>query len=89
MLQDATTSTEGGATNDSVWACLPDGDDSDVLSDGCVRVLNSLDGVGEWTGIEFLADGKSFLINHQHRTQDGRDVAETTDMLRVTGLAVN
>ena len=89
VLQDATTSTEGGATNDSVWACLPDGADSDVLSDGCVRVLNSLDGVGEWTGIEFLADGKSFLINHQHRSQDGRDVPETTDMLRISGLAVN
>jgi len=60
-----------------------------VLSDGCVRVLNSLDGAGEWTGIEFLADGKSFFINHQHRTQDGRDVPETTDMLLVSGLTVN
>lgn len=89
ILQDATTSTEGGATNDSTWACLPDGSDADVLSDGCVRVLNSFDGVGEWTGIEFLADGKSFFINHQHRTQDGRDLPATTDMLLISGLTVN
>jgi len=39
--------------------------------------------------IQFLGDGKSFLINHQHRTQDGRAVPETTDMLQVRGLAVN
>jgi secreted PhoX family phosphatase len=89
VLQDASTTTEGGATNDSVWACLPDGADADILSDGCVRVLNSLDAGAEWTGIQFLADGKSFLIDHQHRTQDGRAVPETTDMLRVSGLAVN
>jgi len=88
VLMDATTTAEGGTTNDSVWACLPDGADLDVLSDGCVRVLNSLDGVGEWSGIEFLGDGKSFLINHQHRTQDGRAVPETTDMLWVSGLAL-
>ena len=88
ILMDATTTAEGGTTNDSVWACLPDGSDLDVLSDGCVRVLNSLDGVGEWSGIEFLGDGKSFLINHQHRTQDGRAVPETTDMLEVSGLSL-
>lgn len=88
VLQDATTTAEGGPTNDSVWACLPDGADTDVLSDGCLRILNSLDGVGEWTGITFIADGKSFLINHQHRTQDGRAAPETTDMLLVTGLQV-
>jgi hypothetical protein len=89
VLQDASTTVEAGATNDAVWACLPDGADADILSDGCVRVLNSLDGNAEWTGIQFLGDGKSFLIDHQHRTQDGRAVPETTDMLRVSGLAVN
>ena len=89
VLMDASTAAEGGTTNDSVWACLPDGADTDLLSDGCVRVLNSLDGAAEWTGIQFLGDGKSFLINHQHRTQDGRAEPETTDMLQVSGLSVN
>lgn len=89
LLQDATTSTtEGGTTNDSAWACLPDGADIDILSDGCVRVLNSLDGFAEWSGIKFLADGKSFYINHMHRTQDGRAIPETTDLLRVSGLSI-
>ena len=74
--------------NNDLWSCLEDGKDDGFLSDGCVRVLNSLDGVGEWSGIEFLGDGKSFLINHQHRTQDGRAVPETTDMLWVSGLAL-
>lgn len=89
VLMDAATSTEAqGFTNDAVFACLPDGADRDTLSDGCVRVLNSLDGDAEWTGLQFLADGRSFLINHQHRTQDGRAVPGTTDMLRVSGLTV-
>jgi hypothetical protein len=89
ILMDATTSAKDPSrTNDQVWACLPDGEDPDTLSDGCVRVLNSLDGRAEWTGIQFLADGKSFLINHMHRTQHGRAVEGTTDMLRVSGFDV-
>ncbi len=89
ILQDATTSAEDpNRTNDAVWACLPDGSDPDVLSDGCVRVMNLRDGEAEFTGIEFLADGRSFLIHLQHRTQDGRAVPGTTDQLLVTGFAV-
>jgi len=61
---DATTSAEDpDFTNDDVWACLLDGDDSDTLSDGCVRVMTLKDGNAEFTGIQFLADGKSFLIH--------------------------
>jgi hypothetical protein len=86
---DATTSSEDPAfTNDQVWACLPDGADADTLSDGCVRVMNLKDGQAEFSGITFLADGKSFLIHLQHRTQDGRAIAGTTDQLLVTGLVV-
>jgi secreted PhoX family phosphatase len=84
---DATTSAEDtNRTNDQVWACLPDGSDPDVLSDGCVRVMNLKDGEAEFTGIEFLGDGKSFLIHLQHRTQEGRAVDGTTDEILVTGL---
>ena len=64
VLMDATTSAEDpDFTNDDVWACLLDGDDSDTLSDGCVRVMTLKDGNAEFTGIQFLADGKSFLIH--------------------------
>jgi secreted PhoX family phosphatase len=84
---DATTSAENPAfTNDDVWACLPDGDDSDTLSDGCVRVMSLLDGAAEFTGITFLGDGTRFLIHVQHRTQDGRAVPHTTDEILVSGL---
>jgi secreted PhoX family phosphatase len=89
VLMDATTSAEDPEfTNDDVWACLPDGDDSDTLSDGCVRVMTLKDGNAEFTGIQFLADGTSFLIHLQHRTQDGRAVPHTTDMLLVSGLRI-
>jgi len=87
---DATTSAEDpNRTNDSVWACLPDGTDPDILSDGCVRVMTLKDGAAEFTGIEFLGDGRSFLIHLQHRDQSGRAVPETTDEILVTGLAVH
>jgi secreted PhoX family phosphatase len=87
VLMDATTSAEDPAfANDDVWACLPDGADSDTLSDGCVRVMTLKDGNAEFTGIEFLADGRSFLINLQHRTQVGRAVQHTADMVLVSGF---
>jgi uncharacterized protein DUF839 len=90
VLMDATTSAENPAfTNDDVWACLPDGADDDTLSDGCVRVMTLKDGAAEFTGIQFLGDGKSFLIHTQHRTQDGRAVPGTTDELLVSGLRVH
>src|SRR5262245_50316119 len=89
VLMDATTSAEDpNFTNDDVWACLPDGEDIDTLSDGCVRVMTLKDGNAEFTGIQFLADGKSFLIHLQHRTQEGRAVPHTTDMILVSGLRI-
>jgi hypothetical protein len=88
IAMDATTSFDDPArSNDSVWACLPDGADPDILTDGCLRVMNLKDAEGEFTGIEFLADGRSFLINLSHRTQAGRPIADTADMLLVSGLS--
>jgi len=90
VLMDASTSAENPAFgNDDVWACLPDGADSDELSDGCVRVMTLKDGNAEFTGIQFLGDGKSFLIHLQHRTQEGRAVPGTTDELLVSGLKIH
>jgi hypothetical protein len=89
LLMDAATSVEDPKwTNDQIWACLPDGADPDLQSDGCVRVANLRDGDAEFSGIQFLADGKSFLVHLQHRTQVGRAVQGTTDEIRVSGLAV-
>jgi hypothetical protein len=89
LLMDASTSAEDPKwTNDQIWACLPDGADPDLQSDGCVRVANLRDGDAEFSGIQFLADGKSFLVHLQHRTQVGRAVQGTTDEIQVSGLAV-
>ncbi|HEX2754674.1 MAG TPA: alkaline phosphatase PhoX [Candidatus Limnocylindrales bacterium] len=90
ILMDATTSAaDPNRSNDSIWACLPDGTDSDILSDGCVRVMNLKDGAAEFTGIEFLGDGKSFLVHLQHRDQTGRAVPGTSDEILVSGLATH
>jgi Alkaline phosphatase PhoX len=89
LNMDATTSAEDDSfTNDDVWACLPDGDDHDLLTDGCVRVATLLDGEAEFTGIAFTGDGTSFYQVLQHRTQDGRAVPNTTDIIKVSGLSM-
>jgi secreted PhoX family phosphatase len=88
LLMDASTSADSAFGNNDVWACLPDGADQDVLTDGCVRVMTLKDGNAEFTGIQFLADGRSFYINLQHRTQTGRAVQGTTDMIKVSGIQV-
>jgi hypothetical protein len=43
----------------------------------------------EFTGIKFLADGKSFLIHLQYRTQEGSTVPNTTDELWVSGFHID
>lgn len=87
LLMDAMTSAENpNRSNDAVWACLTDGSDDDTVSDGGVRVMNLEDGEAEFSGIEFLGDGESFLIHLQHRTQEGRAVEDTADQLLVSRL---
>jgi hypothetical protein len=87
LNMDATTSVEDPAyTNDDVWACLPDGDDHDTLTDGCVRVATMNDGNAEFTGIQFMGDGQSFRVDLQHRGQDSRTTPNTTDMVEVSGF---
>jgi len=83
--------------NDDVWACLPDGADGDILSDGCVRVAVNLDGAGtdgregsEWTGMIFAADGKTAYIHMQHRSDPANPLQTraTDDEMRITGFKV-
>ena len=52
--------------------------------------MNLKDGEAEFTGIQFLGDGKSFLIHLQHRTQDPgvRAVPSTADEILVSGLSI-
>jgi len=76
---------------DDVWACLPDGDDSNTLSDGCIRVLSWRDPQSEPTGMVFTEDGKTAYIHVMHRDQTGRPnpmgyPEGTDDMMKITGF---
>jgi hypothetical protein len=50
-----------------LWICLPDGDDDDVLTDGCVRFASSRDTSAEPSGFKFLGSGEAAYVNIQHR----------------------
>jgi len=62
------------ARGNDLWDCLDDGDDKDILGDGCIKIgtindqSGSLAGGGgaEWTGGVFDASGKRFFISVQH-----------------------
>ncbi|MEN8174188.1 MAG: alkaline phosphatase PhoX [Pseudomonadota bacterium] len=55
--------------NGDVWACLPDGQDRDIKSDGCIRVLSVVDRSAEPTGFLFSADGTRAYIAIQHSAE--------------------
>lgn len=71
--------------NGDVFACLPDGNDRDIKTDGCVKVLSVKDQTAEPTGFEFFGDGKSAIVAIQHsddckeRNTDDDCVAEWGD----------
>ena len=52
--------------NNDLWMCLPDGDDADRLSDGCVRIATLNDLSAEWTGGIFDATGTRLFVVVQH-----------------------
>ncbi|TDF39852.1 DUF839 domain-containing protein [Alteromonadaceae bacterium M269] len=75
--------------NGDVWACLPDGADRDVKSDGCVRVLSLNDRSAEPTGFIFNADGTEAYVSIQHSNDDDLplfDDFRTDDIVRITGF---
>ncbi len=57
-------------SNGDIFACLPDGDDRDTLSDGCVLILTLKDPTAEPTGFMFTADNKSAFFFVQHSADD-------------------
>lgn len=74
-----------------VWACLPDGADRDLKSDGCVRMLSLRDRAAEPTGFIFAPDGRQAYLSIQH-SRDGNmplsDGYATDDVLLLTGFAL-
>lgn len=82
-------------SNGDIFSCLPDGNDRDIKTDGCVRVLSVKDTSAEPTGFEFTADGKTAYVAIQHSDDSactaGTDCAmfddyPTDDIVVVTGF---
>lgn len=77
--------------NGDVFACLPDGADRDVKSDGCVKILSVVPSEAEPTGFIFTPDGKTAYVSIQH-TNDANmpkvDDYGTDDILEITGFKV-
>ena len=84
-LNPLTTEKRG---ND-LWICLPDGDDDDVLTDGCVRFASVRDTSAEPTGFIFRGSGESGYVNIQHRAVN--DAAGNTNhgaLVKISGFKV-
>lgn len=76
--------------NGDVWACLPDGADRDLKSDGCTRMLSVKDSSAEPTGFIFTADGSTAYVAIQHSDDTAMaqvDGYGTDDILVIKGFA--
>ena len=68
---------EVGRNND-IWSCLPDGDDADDQSDGCVRVATLNDLTAETTGGLFDKSGTRYYVSVQHNVTGHSVVLDIT-----------
>lgn len=77
--------------NGDIWACLPDGADRDLKSDGCVKMLSVKDSSAEPTGFIFDPTGTVAYLSIQHSDDAGMplfDGYRTDDILKITGFKV-
>lgn len=75
--------------NGDIWACLPDGADRDLKSDGCIRVLSVRDSSAEPTGFMFSPDGLTAYLSIQHSFDGAMEMVDdygTDDFLVITGF---
>jgi secreted PhoX family phosphatase len=75
--------------NGDIWACLPDGDDRDIKTDGCIKVLSVMDSSAEPTGFIFAPDGLTAYVTVQHSNDDNManvDDYPTDDLVVITGF---
>jgi hypothetical protein len=77
--------------NGDIFACLPDGADRDIKTDGCVKILSVKDTSAEPTGFKFSADGRTAYLSIQH-SNDGLmsnfDDYPTDDIIKITGFRI-
>ena len=78
--------------NGDVFACLPDGADRDIKTDGCVKILSVKDSSAEPTGFLFDDSGTTAYVSIQH-SDDGLmpmvDGYPTDDVIKITGFKVS
>jgi hypothetical protein len=65
--------------NGDIFACLPDGSDRNVTTDGCVRLLTLKDRTAEPTGFGFNARGDTAYFFVQHSADDNDPMARNND----------
>jgi secreted PhoX family phosphatase len=64
--------------NNDIWSCLDDGQDTDKLSDACVKVMTLNDLTAESTGGVFDATGKRYFVSIQHNVTGHGVILEVT-----------
>jgi len=75
--------------NGDIWACLKDGADKDIKTDGCVRLLSVKDQSAEPTGFIFSPDGTKAYLSIQHSDDEGIDAVDgygTDDIIVIEGF---
>jgi len=80
-----------------IIACLPDGEDRDLKSDGCIGIASVADPKAEPTGFLFDASGETAYLVLQHGEQASELLdfvtnptdGTTDDLIRIRGFEVN
>jgi hypothetical protein len=75
--------------NGDIFACLPDGMDRDIKTDGCVKILSVVDSSAEPTGFLFNASGTTAYVSIQHSNDDNMPLVDdyrTDDVVKITGF---
>ena len=86
------TEDPGTHGNGDVFACLPDGDDRDIKTDGCVKILSVKDSSAEPTGFKFSADGTTAYLSIQHSNDVNMPLVDgyaTDDIIKITGFKIH
>lgn len=78
--------------NGDIFACLSDGADRDIKSDGCIKVMSVKDSSAEPTGFLFSDDGETAYVSIQHSDDVNMphfDDYPTDDVLKITGFKIS
>jgi hypothetical protein len=66
-------------SNGDIYACLPDGEDRNNSTDGCVLILSVRDQTAEPTGFKFTGRGDTAFVFIQHSADDNDPMARNND----------